>query len=706
MWQKRELIERLGIPCRVTDWHDPGASRSALQVCSLVIFYRVPGTPEMLDLIAEARRLGVPSWWEVDDVIFDEPVYRANGNLDTLDAALRESLLDGVRLYRRAMLACDKAIASTDHLAAVMRQAGVPETLVVENALDAETLEAAASLRVQRAARAETGDVLIVYGSGTKTHDVDFARAAPALIRLMSEHPGIRLRIVGELTLPPGIGAFGARVERFAPKDYRTWLALLSEADIALAPLEDTKFNDAKSNIKFLEAAVLGIPSVCSPRANFRAAIVDGETGLLAEEEPAWFDALSRLVDGAGSRRRIGEAALRSVLARYSPEPIARGQVSKLVAGLDRRPAPGLRILVANIFFWPRSFGGATIVAEEMASRLNARDDAEVHVFTSHMTPVHGEYGLRRYERDGMPIISVGIPAIPDEIGAFDNPLVEQHFAAVLRAVRPDIVHVHSIQGIGASILSACREQGVPYVVTVHDAWWLCPRQFMVRGDGRYCFQTRIDLNLCRACVPGAAYLPERLDLLLGGLRGAARVLSPSHSHAALYAANGIGPERLLVRPNGIRLPARPRARRSGRVLRFGYVGGAEMVKGFPQLRAAFEGLARSNWELVLIDNTLNLGFASIDVGDWRHSGKVVTEPAYGQEGTRCVLREHRRAAVPVAVEGELRVDGARGAGARRVGDRDRLRRPSRGDRGWRERHVAADGRTAREAARCHRRAA
>ena len=68
-------------------------------------------------------------------------------------------------------------------------------------------------------------------------------------------------------------------------------------------------------------------------------------------------------------------------------------------------------------------------------------------------------------------------------------------------------------------------------------------------------------------------------------------------------------------------------------MLRFGYVGGAEIVKGFPQLRAAFEGLARSNWELVLIDNTLNLGFASIDVRDWRHSGSVVAEPAYSQEG-------------------------------------------------------------------------
>ena len=417
---------------------------------------------------------------EVDDIIFDEPVYRANGNLETLDAALRENLLDGVRLYRRAMLACDKAIASTDHLAAVMRQAGVPETLVIENALDAETLDAAVSLRARRTARAESEDVLIVYGSGTKTHDVDFAAAAPALVRLMSERPEIHLRIVGELALPPEIDAFGARVERFEAKDYRTWLALLSEADIALAPLEDTVFNDAKSNIKFLEAAVLGIPSVSSPRANSRAAIVDGETGLLAEEWPAWFDALDRLADDAGLRRRIGEAAC----APCSPG-FARARRAirwqSWSARLDRRPPAGLRVLVANIFFWPRSFGGATIVAEEMASRLNARDDAEIYVFTSHVTPVHGECRLRRYERDGMPIVSVGISAIPDEIAAFDNPLVGQHFAAALRAVRPDVVHVHSIQGIGASILAACREQGVPsrhgarrlvaVPAAVHGAW-------------------------------------------------------------------------------------------------------------------------------------------------------------------------------------------------------------------------------------------
>ena len=632
VWQKRELVQRLGFDCTVTDWRDAAASLSALQVCATVIFYRAPATPEVLDLIAEARRLGVPSRWEVDDAIFDESIYAANSNLDTLDPALREHLLNGVRLYRAAMLACDGAIASTPELAAAMRDAGVRETFVIENGLDAETLEAAEAFAGARARPA--GMLRITYGSGTKTHDRDFARAAPALMRLMRRRPDVVLRIVGELTLPPEMDALADRIERMPPKDFRTWLGLLADSDITLAPLEDTAFNDAKSNIKFLEASILGVPCVCSPRANFRSVVAHGENGMLADDDEAWFAAFDRLAADPALRARMGEAARLSVLARYAPEAVARRQVAPLVERLDRRSGTKLRILSANIFFWPRSFGGATIVAEETARLLDARDDAEVHVFTSHPTRREGDYGLRRYEQGGMPIISVALPDIPDEIGTFDNPGVAAQFTAALRAVQPDVVHVHSIQGIGSTILESCREQGIPYVVTVHDAWWLCLRQFMVRLDGRYCFQRKIDLNLCRSCVPGAPYLAQRLELLLGRLRGAALVLSPSRTHAALYAANGIEPARLRVQPNGIRLPSRPRAPRprGDRTVRFGYVGGTAPIKGYWVLRAAFEALPRDNWTLTLIDNTLNLGFASIDVGDWKVRGRIEAAPSYRQE--------------------------------------------------------------------------
>jgi glycosyltransferase involved in cell wall biosynthesis len=204
----------------------------------------------------------------------------------------------------------------------------------------------------------------------------------------------------------------------------------------------------------------------------------------------------------------------------------------------------------------------------------------------------------------------------------------------LLDAIRPDVVHAHSIQGFGASILRLCQERNIPTIVTLHDAWWLCDRQFMVRGDNRYCFQTTIDLKLCQACLPHARHLDERMRIMMGVLRNATLLLSPSGSHRDLYLANGLQPDRLLVNRNGIRMPGRPRLPRTpGSPLRFGYVGGNEPIKGFHLIRKVFESLKSPDWELVLVDNTLNLGFRSIDVSAWKTKGSIRVVPAYTQDG-------------------------------------------------------------------------
>ncbi len=633
VWQKKELFERLGWSCRVVGWREIDHVTTALQLCTEVIFYRVPGEPAVLSLIAEARRVGLDPWWEVDDLIFDQALYRQNSNLATLEPRLRREVLKGVGLYRVAMLACRRCIASTASLAACMEAAGIAETRVVENALDNETLEVAAGLRAGRLPASEDGPVTIVYGSGTKTHDADFACAAPAILALMHRHERLRLRIVGDLSLPAGFEAVAARVEEIAGTNYRAYLGLLAQAEIAVAPLENTVFNDAKSNIKFQEAAILGIPSVCSPRRSFRDVVVPEHNGLLADTEAEWEQALDRLIGDPALRRRLGAQGLADVLERYAPDRIAREQLTA-VAGLPEHPSRGpLRVLSANIFFPPQSFGGATVVAQELASRLH-QAGAELCVFTSRPAIDGRPSSLLRYDWDGMAVFATSLSAASDQVVQLDNPSMVTTFGHLLDAVRPDVVHAHSIQGFGASILRLCRERGIPYVVTLHDAWWLCDRQFMVRGDNRYCFQTRIDLRVCQNCLPHAHHLGERMRIMSSALDGAALLLSPSESHRRLYLANGIAPERIRVNRNGIRLPATPRTpRQPGMPLRFGFVGGAEPIKGFHLLRKAFERLDRSDWELVLVDNTLNLGFHSVEVSAWKVEGTVTVVPAYTQDG-------------------------------------------------------------------------
>jgi glycosyltransferase involved in cell wall biosynthesis len=628
VWQKQELFGRLGVPCIVVDWRDTIACLGAAALATRVILYRVPGFPVQMDMIAALKRMRLHLSWEVDDLIFDKALFLQNRNVDTLDKELREGIISGVGLYRECMLACDDAIASTETLAQAMRGAGAGAVAVVENALDDETLRVSEEIRLGRPAGGNV--VLITYGSGTKTHNADFACAAPALMAVMRERPQVRLRIVGELELDPGFGAFGERVQHLPSAPYAAYLRLLGESDISVAPLEATLFNDAKSNIKFLEAAILGVASICSPRASFLPVVIDGETGLLAEGEAAWRHALLLLVDDAALRARMGAAAMKAAKARYAPERVAADQVAPLVTDMDKRGAPSLRVLMANVYFWPRSYGGATIVAEEMARRLAARPDTEVFVATCVDRGLK-DMALRRYEHDGAQIFAVPVVEDGDSIASFDNPAMADMFGDMLDAVQPDVVHLHSVQWLSATVARACRERGIPYVITVHDAWWLCPRQFMVTANEKYCGQTSIDLHVCQACEPGARHLQLRKDVLLEALLGAALLLSPSEAHRALYLANDIPPSLIQVAPNGIRLPSQDVPRAARKTLRFGYVGGAVAVKGFPLVRRAFEALDESDWELVLVDNTLNLGFPSVDADRWKVRGRIEIVPAYGQ---------------------------------------------------------------------------
>jgi glycosyltransferase involved in cell wall biosynthesis len=346
--QKQEAFRRLGIDCTWLSWTDAVNCRALLQTRSHAIFYRVPAHQAVLGLIDEAKRLGVTTAWETDDLIFDDTVVRESRALARLDRKTVASLLQGAALYRRAMLACDAAIASTPGLAEAMRRAGMPEVHVVENGLDEQTLDVTAAVAARRKPAADDHLVRIVYGSGTNTHDVDFEEAATAIGRILDRFPQVRLRLIGPVAIPVVLAPHTARIERLPATGYESYLGLLGECDISIAPLEDYVFNDAKSNIKYLEAAAIGLPSVCSPRAAFAAAITDGVDGFLCAGDDAWESALGGLLTDPGLRRRVGEAARAGVRWRYAPERIASRQVAALVR--DRRgPAP-LRMLSVNIF--------------------------------------------------------------------------------------------------------------------------------------------------------------------------------------------------------------------------------------------------------------------------------------------------------------------------------------------------------------------
>ncbi|WP_179284222.1 glycosyltransferase [Bordetella genomosp. 10] len=632
--QKQKMIEQLGYECTIVSWRNPDECMHELQTHALAILYRTPSFPEVMKMIAEARQLGVPTLWEVDDLIFDADKYSTNANLKDLHTAEMEHLLRDANLYRQAMVACDGCIASTPALATAMLESGSKQAYVIENALDVDTLRIAEAIG-RNGAKPVDGFVRIVYGSGTRTHDTDFRQIAPAILQVMRNHENVRLRIIGHLRLSVDFEAYEGRIERYPLSDYATYLNLLSECDINIAPLEDSVFSDAKSNIKFLEGAIVGLPTVCSPRSAFKAAITDGLDSYLADGVAEWREALEKLVTDPQLRKDMGVRARERALDGYGHLGIGTRQVLPVLKQFERPDTrPKLRVLAVNIFFEPRSFGGATVVAEEMAKSLGQREDIEYSVFTTLPTERADAYQIVRYDAKGSVVFGMGLPPEGDRTFDYDNPQVYGAFMQAIRALQPNVVHLHCIQGMGAGLVDICQAEGIPYAVTLHDAWWICARQFMITPANRYCYQTTINLDVCSAhCISRLENEP-RQDRLREALMGADLLLSPSVFFRELYIQNGFDPDRVVVNKNGVKPRAHPRLAPKGenRKLRFGYVGGDSYIKGAPLIKKFFSSTPHTNYELVVVDNALNLGMHSISAKLWACTGTLKVVPAFTQE--------------------------------------------------------------------------
>jgi glycosyltransferase involved in cell wall biosynthesis len=604
--QKRLAFDHAGLDVRVFSHADVPGFMDSLIGARAAIFYRVAAVPEVLRAIVHARAMGLATFYEVDDLIFDpacypDPIESFEGQITQVEHA---GLQFGVPLFRQALAMCETAIASTPALAERM-QAVVAggRAIVLRNGLDGRN-DAFIRLGGQRQAR-DGGRVRIFYGSGTKAHNADFNRlVAPALADIMRRHPQVDLVIVGHLALGPELDGLADRVivHPFIA-DLGTYWSILAACDINLAVLAPGPVADCKSEIKWLEAAILQVPSIVSGTRTLREVIAHGADGMIADTPEQWRAGLDALVTRAGLRTRIGAAARATALRDYAL-PVAADTLRQTFAPAAAPAAPRrLRVLLCNVFFAPQSYGGATRVVEDNVRDLLAgHPELEIAVFCSDegATPPGS---LTMDTALGVPVYRVSVPHGPDMETIPFNPDNAALFERVLDHFRPDIVHFHCVQRLTATIVEVARHRSVPYVVTVHDGWWISDHQFLVDRGGSLCLPGPDPLADAAAEPRPAQSLARRLQLA-ALLRDARAVVSVSSQFAAIYAAAGIAGVRVIE--NGVPdMPVLPHVMRSDGRIALGHVGGRLTHKGATLVEAALRRNTYAGLHLTMVDMAL-----------------------------------------------------------------------------------------------------
>ncbi len=291
---------------------------------------------------------------------------------------------------------------------------------------------------------------------------------------------------------------------------------------------------------------------------------------------------------------------------RHLPLPGLASRIRARAEKIPRSPRPvprhrhlsGRQRLLITAFGWNDAGGGTTV--PRLTAKELARRGWDVTVF--HAAVDHTErrlaYELVEREEDHVRLIGVhnrphGLFDLGNPLREVDDPAITAAFARTLDELQPDVVHFHNLHNLGAALIDEASVRGLPSFFTTHNYWLICPRAYLLTGEGEICAGPG-DGSRCAACVgsPDIRGHQERLGAIRSRAQsGLNRVLAVSDAVRSALIGAGYAPD--LIETVRQAMPHEReiweqvgRVRRPGRQaeqLTVGFLGSAYPHKG-PQL--------------------------------------------------------------------------------------------------------------------------
>ena len=242
---------------------------------------------------------------------------------------------------------------------------------------------------------------------------------------------------------------------------------------------------------------------------------------------------------------------------------------------------------------------------------------------------------------------------------------------AVLRDVRPDIVHVHNtFSMLSPSVYGACKAAGVPIVQTLHNFRFFCPSALFLR-DGKPC-EDCMDKSLLQSvrhrCYRGSLAATATLAAMLTLHRAIGTYSRDIDRYIALtefarskVTKGGVAAHKVVVKPNFVPDPPLPGRGGGGYVV---FVGRLLEGKGSETLVAAWrhipsvtlkivgDGALRSALENIAKAERLNIEFMGMrsrsEVLQAVSNAEFLIVPSECYEGFPMVIAESFACGTPV----------------------------------------------------------
>ena len=389
----------------------------------LIIIFRCPYIDIVGQFIKQAKALNKPVLYDIDDLVIDTKYTDTIPLVARFDEVSKKGYDDGVVRMGKTMQLCDAVITTTEGMAtelshymsevfinrntasermyelsekAVYKRDVLPS--VKENALP-KWLKRDEYAQALKQAERRQASIRIGYFSGSITHTDDFEMILPAIVRILKENPQVELHIVGELELPEELQAYKKQVVSNPFTEWERLPDLIASVDINLAPITESIFNEAKSENKWVEAALVKVPTIASNLGAFKCMITQNENGLLCETQEEWYQALNLLIKHPKERKRLAESAYqfakKNCITIYTGKHLADYIQKKFVPNIgfvlpSTNISGGVMVALKHLTFLKRAGYDVFIINEDRKNGYLSFEDEEIPVLSMNDTAFEG----------------------------------------------------------------------------------------------------------------------------------------------------------------------------------------------------------------------------------------------------------------------------------------------------------------------------
>lgn len=271
-----------------------------------VVVVQQPRGPGWFKFIKSLQARGVKVLYEIDDYVHG--IRKVSGH----DFApwFQAKHLKQMEL---CMKACDGAIVSTEYLARRYARATHGPVHLCENGLD---LPRYAYARPHRSDLNGRPRVTILW-AGATGHTAAVATWIGAVKDVMRERPHVRFLSIGQAFATALLDEFGEeRCISIPFSQLDTYPAAMAGGDVALAPIGKSAWHRAKSDLRAMESAALGVPIVAD--LHYEHSVAHGQTGFLVDDPDSVKAHIEALVDSDDLRVTMGAQSRTRAAADFS----------------------------------------------------------------------------------------------------------------------------------------------------------------------------------------------------------------------------------------------------------------------------------------------------------------------------------------------------------------------------------------------------